>query len=143
VLTAGVVLLFTYVYVRGWALYGLVTPLLLTLGAALIAYASRIRNLLHRLQRQQVPAKDPAAGAAPAPADNSAPADSSALARRTTGLLIYVVIAASIFWATATVAQWSGRGLAEYDAEHFNLLPSVILDTRERLFLRDGCTTEL
>lgn len=48
-----------------------------------------------------------------------------------------MVIAASIFWATATIAQWSGRGLAQYDALHFGSLPSVILDTKERLFLRD------
>ena len=52
-------------------------------------------------------------------------------------MLIYVVIAASIFWATATVAQWSGLGLAHYEAEHFDNLPSVILDTQERLFLLD------
>ena len=57
--------------------------------------------------------------------------------RRSANVLIYVLIAASIFWITATVAQWSGRGLAEYDAQHFDSLPSVILDTKERLFLRD------
>jgi hypothetical protein len=58
------------------------------------------------------------------------------LLRRTAGILVYVVIAASLFWATATVAQWSGRGLAQYDAQHLNQLPSVILDTKERLYLR-------
>jgi hypothetical protein len=51
--------------------------------------------------------------------------------------VIYVLIAASIFWATATVAQWSGRGLAQYAVAHVDELPSVILDTKERLFLRD------
>ena len=44
-LTAGVVLLFTYALVRGWAFYGIVTPLLLGLGVALIAYASRVLSL--------------------------------------------------------------------------------------------------
>jgi hypothetical protein len=134
ILIVGVVLLFTYSYVRDWALYGLVTPLLIALGAATIAYASRVLNLLQRLQEQQAPgtAKD----ARPV---RAAPviADSSVLARRTAGVLIYVVIAASIFWATATFAQWSGLGLAHYDAEHFYNLPNVILDTKERLFLRD------
>jgi hypothetical protein len=133
-LTVGVVLLFTYSYLRDWAFYGLVTPLLIGFGAAIIAYASRIMGFLQRLQEQHEPvtAKDAATA-------RSAPfrADGSVLARRTAGVLICVVIAASIFWATATVAQWSGRGLAEYAAVHFDTLPSVILDTKEQLFLRD------
>lgn len=134
VLTVGVVLLFTYSVVRDWALYALVTPLLIGLGAAIIAYTSRILKLLQRLQEQQAPAtgKDAGSGRV-APAR----ADSSVVARRIAGVLIYVVIAVSIFWATATVAQWSGRGLAIYDVEHLDNLPSVILDTEQRLFLRD------
>ena len=133
-LTVGVTLLFAYSYVRNWTLYGLVTPLLIGLGAAIIAYASRLLNQLSRLPEHQAPIAAKDAGhvrAAPAHAD------SSVLARRIAGVLIYVVIAASIFWATATVAQWSGLGLAHYDAEHFDNLPSVILDTKERLFLED------
>jgi hypothetical protein len=134
VLTVGVVLLFTYSYVRNWALYSLVTPLLIGLGAAIVAYTSHILNLLQHLQEQQAPAIGTDVGAGRvAPAR----ADSSLVARRIAGVLIYVVIAVSIFWATATVAQWSGRGLAIYDAEHLDNLPSVILDTKERLFLRD------
>ena len=134
VLTVGIVLLFTYSYARNWAFYALVTPLLIALGAAIIAYASRVLNLLQRLQDQQAPATAKDAGPVQAtPAD----AGSSVLARRIAAVLIYVVIATSIFWATATVAQWSGLGLAHYDAEHFDNLPSVILDTKERLFLRD------
>jgi hypothetical protein len=124
VLTGGVVLLFAYPYIRGWAFYGLVTPLMIASGAAIIAYAAHAQTLVHRL---------PPAPARPARDQ----ADGPVLARRTAGVLIYVVIAASIFWATATVAQWSGRGLAQYDATHFGELPSVILDSRERLFLRD------
>jgi hypothetical protein len=126
-LTVGVVLLFIYAWVRGWALYALVTPLLIALGAALVAYASR---LLRLLQHQQARATD-------AGRQTPAQADGSMIARWTTGVLVYVVIAASIFWATATIAQWSGLGLATYEAQHFDDLPSVILDTRERLFLRD------
>ena len=120
-LTAGVVLLFIYSYVRDWAYYGLVTPLLIAVGAALAVYAPRVMRLLPHPQQERSP------GAA----------HSSMLARRTAGVLACVVIAASIFWATATIAQWSGRGLAQYDALHFGSLPSVILDTKERLFLRD------
>jgi hypothetical protein len=134
VLIAGVVLLFTYSYVRNWALYGLVTPLLIGLGAAIIAYASRLLNLLQRLQEQLAPAVAKDAGPMRA---TPALAGSSVLARRIAAMLIYVVIAASIFWATATVAQWSGLGLAHYEAQHFDNLPSVILDTKERLFLLD------
>jgi hypothetical protein len=128
-ITAGVLLLFTYTYVRSWQFYGLVTPLLIAFGAALIAYTSHLLNLL---QRGQPPAAAKDAGSLRAPH-----ADSSVLARRTASILICFVIAASIFWAAATVAQWSGLGLAQYQAAHFNDLPSVILDTRERLFLTD------
>jgi hypothetical protein len=130
-ITVGVVLLFTYTYVRGWQFYGLVTPLLIALGAALITYTSHLLNLLQRLRGQP-----PAAAKGTGPL-RAAYADSSVLARRTASILIYFVIAASIFWATATVAQWSGLGLAQYQAAHFDDLPSVILDTRERLFLTD------
>jgi hypothetical protein len=134
ILTVGVLFLFTYSYMRDWAFYGLVTPLLIGIGAAIIAYASRIMIFLQRLEEQHEPAIVKEAATARA---TPVRADGSMLARRTAGILVYVVIAASIFWATATVAQWSGRGLAEYAAIHFDTLPSVILDTKEQLFLRD------
>jgi hypothetical protein len=133
-LTAGVVLIFTYALVRDWAFYGIVTPLLLGLGVALIAYASRVLNLLQYQQARPAPATAKDSGPTLA---GLAHTDSTVLVRRSANVLIYVLIAASIFWITATVAQWSGRGLAEYDAQHFDSLPSVILDTKERLFLRD------
>jgi hypothetical protein len=47
-----------------------------------------------------------------------------------------LVVAVSAFWMTATVAQWSGRGLAMYEASRLDRLPSVILDTKESLYLR-------
>jgi hypothetical protein len=131
-LSAGVVLLFIYSYVRDWAYYGLVTPLLIAAGAALAAYAPRVMRLLPLPNEQPTTARDAQVARRP-----PGPASSSPLARRTAYLLACVVIAASIFWATATIAQWSGRGLAQYDALHFYSLPSVILDTKERLFLRD------
>jgi hypothetical protein len=134
-LSVGVILVFTYSYVRNWAPYGLVTPLLIGLGSAIIGYTSRLLNLLQRLLEQHAPTGN-ARDARPARA-SPARADSSALERRIAGMLIYVVIAACIFWATATVAQWSGLGLAHYDAKHLDNLPSVILDTKERLFLLD------
>jgi hypothetical protein len=58
------------------------------------------------------------------------------LLRRSSEALVFVVIAVSVFWTTATVAQWSGRGLAQRQALDLDRLPSVILDTKERLFLR-------
>ena len=135
----GFIMLFAYPYMRDWAFYGLVTPLLIGIGAALIAYTTHILSFMHRLQAQQKwgstrdstavwPVHDQESG--------------SLLARRTASLFVYVMIAASIFWATATIAQWSGRGLAEYAAVHFDALPSVILDTKESLFLHDPYVTE-
>jgi hypothetical protein len=123
VLGVGIVLLFAYALVRGWAFYNLVTPLLITIGAGLVAYTSRVFDLLR----------------GPAP---RMPVDSSVLARRAAILLIHVLIVAGIFWATATVAQWSGRGLAQDQARNLDHLPRVILDTKERLFLRDPVVQE-
>ena len=134
-LTVGFIMLFAYPYMRDWPVYGLVTPLLIGIGAAIIAYTSHILTFLHRLQGQQKwsTAKDSQS--------EYEQAGGSLLARRTAGVFVYVMIAASIFWATATIAQWSGRGLAEYAAVHFDALPSVILDTKEQLWLHDPPST--
>jgi hypothetical protein len=128
VLAVGVILLFVYPLAGSWALYPLLTPALIAFGAALTAYASRAQHGAR--QPAAATAKD---GAQPGPA----PSDGSVTARWTARILACSVIAASLFWVTATIAQWSGLGLAKYDAQHFGSLPAVILDTRERLFLRD------
>lgn len=132
VLTVGVVLLFTYTLFREWAFYNLVTPLLLAIGGGLAVYALRISNFARRLKAHQgAPATTGTGEAGAAPPYG----DGSVLLRRIARMLVYFVIAVSVFWATATVAQWSGRGLAQGEARHLNRLPYVILDTKERLFL--------
>jgi hypothetical protein len=113
-LIGGLLLLVGYVFLRDWPLYGLVTPLLIAIGGVLFQYGTAIR----------LPPR--AAGDAP-------PASSL---HRSFVVLVYLVIAVSVFWMTATVAQWSGRGLAMYEAGRLDKLPSVILDTKESLFLR-------
>ncbi|MEV6417740.1 hypothetical protein [Kribbella sp. NPDC051718] len=50
--------------------------------------------------------------------------------------LLAVVTTTCAFWATATTAQYSGRGLAKSDAQNLKQFPVVILDTKERLQLR-------
>jgi hypothetical protein len=50
--------------------------------------------------------------------------------------LLVVVTVTCAFWATATTAQYSGRGLAKADAEKLDKFPVVILDTKEKLALR-------
>ncbi|HEV7899114.1 MAG TPA: hypothetical protein VGP31_14865 [Planosporangium sp.] len=141
VLGTGVVLLFAYALVRDWAAYNLVTPLLFATGAGIVAYASRVSDLLRGPRRDLL--REPRRQPAPAAMEDTEPVpaaptivDSSVLLRRTVSTLIYIVIAASIFWATATVAQWSGRGQAQDEARRLHRLPRVILDTKERLFLR-------
>jgi len=134
VLTIGVILLFTYPYLHDWTWYALVTPLLVALGAGIIAYASRLLTYLQRMQEQQAPGTLASDRRNRARLANE---DGSAVARRIASALIYVVIAASIFWATATIAQASGRAIAQNAANNFDKLPSVILDTKERLFLHD------
>jgi hypothetical protein len=125
-LFAGIVLLFIYSHIRDWPFYGLVTPIVLASGAGLAAYSSHLRRTTkiaaHRTR---------AADAELSPMDRLRSLPPAA------AMLIYAVIIASIFWATATIAQWSGLGLAQSQAQHLDRLPSVILDTRERLYLRD------
>jgi hypothetical protein len=50
--------------------------------------------------------------------------------------LLAVVTTTCAFWATATTAQYSGRGLAKSHARNLNRFPVVILDTKEKLALR-------
>ena len=57
-------------------------------------------------------------------------------------VLLVLVAVVSTFWATATLAQWTGRGIAENTARHLDELPAVVLDTHERLYLRDIVTEE-
>jgi hypothetical protein len=103
----GVVLLAGFPYLREWAPYALATAVVLALGAACTAYGLRLRKPQARSGRN----------------------------RQVAVLAIYIVLAASVFWATATLAEWSGRGSARYSARHLDRLPSVILDTKERLYL--------
>ena len=100
-LAAGTLLLAGFSFVGGWAYYALVTPVLLGGGAALVAYALRLRG--GHLEPRIV--------------------------------LLWVGVAACVIWATATTAQWTGRGLAMEQARNLRSLPSVVLDTRERLYV--------
>ena len=116
-LAVGVILLLAYVYLQNWALYGLLTPLLLAIGAGLLAYSIRIADLV---QIANVTGSRPAQATAP----------------QRFGLLIAVILAC-LFWAIATVAQASGLSRAMDTARHLDELPSVILDTKENLVLRN------
>ena len=102
-LAVGTVLLASYSLIGGWAYYPLLTPVALGLGAALVAYALRLRG-----------ERDPRIA------------------------LLWIGVAACAVWATATTAQWTGRGLAMEQARDLRSLPSVILDTRERLHIPAG-----
>ena len=130
-LAVGVVLLFLYAAVRNWAGYDLVTPLLITTGGALVAYSSHFSSFLERIEEGRVAAGE----AEPRPVESSFVND-PVPPRRMVQILLYILVAASTLWATATIAQWSGRGLAQDTARHLDSLPRVILDTKERLFLR-------
>jgi len=60
------------------------------------------------------------------------------------GAVVFTVLAAAlcVFWATATVAQWTGLGVAHRTARNLEDLPEVILDTPERLYTTDGVVEE-
>jgi len=114
-LGVGLLLLFVYPVLSGWAYYPLVTPLVLALGGALTAYGLGTIRFLD----------------APAERGQSGPASP----RLGVIVLIWSAVASCLFWATATIAQWSGLGLAQQQARQLDELPSVIVDTKERLFL--------
>jgi hypothetical protein len=57
-------------------------------------------------------------------------------------VFLTLVTAVTTFWATATLAQWTGRGIAENTARNLDDLPAVVLDTTEPLYLRDAVTTQ-
>jgi hypothetical protein len=117
VLAAGVILLLARTLLQNWTLYDLITPLLLAGGAGLVAYAIHIAGLVQDAN------------------DSGSQRPPDTLAVRT-GLLIAVILAC-LFWAIATIAQASGLSRAMERARHLDQLPSVILDTKENLFLRD------
>jgi hypothetical protein len=106
VLALGVLGLFLYPVLGGLAYYALVIPLVIGLAAAVLAYLSYLITKLQDLRPQVV----------------------------LIGLLAAVTLTCA-FWATATTAQYSGRGLAKSDAKQLDRFPVVILDTKERLHL--------
>ena len=101
-----------------WAYYPLSTPLILAAGGTLAAYGiTTIRWMDKRAEDTSV---------------------RSAFAGPAVLISLWLAVAASLFWATATLAQWSGRGLAKEQARNFGELPSVIVDSKQRLFLPAG-----
>jgi hypothetical protein len=106
-LVVGVIGLFMYPVLGGLAHYALVVPLVIGLAAAVLAYLSYLTTRLQGHRPQVV----------------------------LIGLLAVVTLTCA-FWATATTAQYSGRGLAKSAAKDLNRFPWVILDTKEKLHLR-------
>ncbi|WP_405057331.1 hypothetical protein OG474_31960 [Kribbella sp. NBC_01505] len=108
VLLIGVLGLLAYPLLGRLPYYALVVPAVIGLSATALAYVTYLRSKL---------------AAAPRPP-------------RVLIALLAVVTVTSAFWATATTAQYSGRGLAKSDARHLDRFPVVILDTKEKLALR-------
>ena len=108
VLLLGVAGLIAYPLVGQLPYYALVVPVVIGMAAAALAYASFLRS------RLDPPTRTP---------------------RVLIGLLAVVTVTCA-FWATATTAQYSGRGLAKGDARNLDRFPVVILDTKEKLALR-------
>lgn len=122
VLVAGLVLLLGYSTFGRWPAYPLVTPSLIGTGVALVTYLFWLPTAptwLHRSEDER-----------------------ARWVRPTVSSLGAVVVGTCLFWATATLAEWSGRGNALQTARNLDQLPLVILDTTERLYLTDGITDE-
>jgi hypothetical protein len=108
VLILGVLGLLAYPLIGGIPSYALIVPAVIGLAAAALAYLTYLRRKA-----------DPTVGP-----------------QRVLIALLAIATTTCAFWATATTAQYSGRGLAKSDARHLNRFPVVILDTKERLALR-------
>ncbi|HEY5246981.1 MAG TPA: hypothetical protein VIJ15_00820, partial [Dermatophilaceae bacterium] len=119
VMATGFVLLLLYPVFRDWPWFNLVTPLVIALGGSIAAYAIGASRFAEKLES----------------ASASESGSRKGLLAPAVSVFIVIAVAASIFWATATFAQFSGVGLARSQALRLDELPSVILDTRERLFL--------
>lgn len=115
---AGVTLLFLYWWLGDSDYYPLVTPLVIVIGGSLTGWG------LGQIRRQ-------VARAAVEAGEKRRPVDALEVAV----VLVWVAVAAGVFWATATVAQWSGTGLGMEQARNLHKLPSVVMDTKEPLFL--------
>jgi hypothetical protein len=120
-LFVGLVLIVGYAVLGDWSLYPLVTPLLLAGGSAGVIYGMRL----------------PGTPAFLKPTDE----EGKGLRR---GVLAFALVAivGCLFWATATIAEWSGLGNAMRTARNLDDLAPVILDTQDRLFLTDGIVKE-
>jgi hypothetical protein len=119
VFTAGMVLIGLYSVLGEWPYYKLVTPVVVAIGAGVVAYTWR---LVARLSAAE---------------DRDKPLARSPTLRRMGLVLLCFLVVATVFWSTATIAEWTGRGQARSTARHLDKLPTVILDTKERLFLFD------
>ncbi|MBA3905597.1 MAG: hypothetical protein H0X35_02770 [Pseudonocardiales bacterium] len=86
-------------------LYILVAPSVLAIGAAVSIYAVRLDRLLARPRRGAVI------------------------------VALYAVLATSLLWTTSTLAQYTGRWAAITLVAELQDRPSVVLDTKEHLFL--------
>jgi hypothetical protein len=113
VLALGVLGLFLYPVLGELAYYALVVPLMIGLAAAVLAYLSYLTTNLQNSKPQVA----------------------------LIALLAAVTLTCA-FWATATAAQYSGRGLAKSTARQLDRFPVVILDTKERLHLRSSDVEE-
>jgi len=123
IVLGSVVLLFAYPWLVEWPAYNLVTPGSLIAGIIMFSYGLQLRRMA-------------AATARPRQFDVDSPA------RTWLRVVSVIAVTGCAFWATSTLAQWSGTGQGTLQAQHFGQLPSVILDTIEPLQWHDPVITE-
>lgn len=117
-LAIGMTLVVAFAGFGGWSAYDMVTPLCLMFGVLLVLYGRHLRTI------------------------STSPRTTSASLRRYVWILCAAVLAGCAFWASSTLAEWSGRGQAVGLTDRFGDLPKVILDTQERLYVQNPVINE-
>ncbi|WP_353808086.1 hypothetical protein [Agromyces sp. SYSU T00194] len=132
-LVAAVLLLAAFPLIGAWPYYPLATPIVLGVGAGLLAYAVAWGS------RHPTTAPPTHASATDAPG----PAPTAPRPRgRAVVVLLGAVVVVTVFWATATLAEWSGRGQAKALARDLGGLPAIVLDLGEPLVPGDPVVRE-
>ncbi len=123
VVACGFGLVLAYATFPPWPLYALVTPACFVVGICMATYGIYLADQSLSTGRGQL-------------------LHAIHCRRRSLAVIAAFIAAGGLFWATSTLAAWSGNAQAISMSKKFGTLPSVILDTKERLYVKSVSVIE-